>query len=119
MPGVGFIGLYLKRARLESLYLGTGIYLLGISALALYCSFTSWRAISDLWPLFITLMGISFCSGYLSGRRSPTLLLAGLLLISLSLTFFFVFSVSGKLWWSIFVLLGGSFLIFEKVKHLK
>jgi hypothetical protein len=117
LPGIGFVGIFIRRSRREAIYIGVGTFLLGFSGLALYCSLTSWAALASLWPLFLTLLGVSFCVGYFFGNRVPFLLLAGLLLISLSVVFFFVFGITHKLWWSILVLAGLSFLIFDRINR--
>jgi hypothetical protein len=115
--GIGFIGIYVRRSRRESVYIGMGVYLVGFSGLALYCSLTTWTALTVLWPIFITLMGLSFVFGYLFGTRGPGLLLAGLLFISLSALFFSLFSFNRRLWWSIFILAGTSFLVFDRARR--
>jgi hypothetical protein len=117
MLGAGFVGIYVRRARHESIYIGIGVYLIGFSILALYCSFTSWAALASLWPVFIGLLGLSFCFGHFFGRPRPSILLAGLLLISLAAVFFFIFTLSHRLWWTVFVLAGISFLIFDRVRQ--
>ena len=115
--GIGFIGIYIRRARRESIYIGIGVYIVGFSALALYCSLTTWAALATLWPVFIALTGISFVSGYFFGSRRPALLLAGFLFISLAILFYSLFSLNHHLWWSIFILAGVSFLIFDKARR--
>lgn len=114
--GIGFIGIYKRRSRKEGIYVGAGIYLVGFSFLALYCSLTSWHHMANLWPTFIGLLGITFILGFILGTHGRTLLLFGSLLLSLSIVFFFVFEISGRLWWSIFILAGISFLLFDRTK---
>jgi hypothetical protein len=115
--GIGFIGIYVRRARRESIYTGIGAFIIGFSGLALYCSLTTWAALATLWPVFIALIGISFVCGYFSGNRRPALLLAGFLFISLAILFYSLFSLNNHLWWSIFILAGASFLIFDKARR--
>lgn len=115
--GIGFIGIYIRRSRREGVYIGVGVYIIGFSVLALYCSLTSWTALSTLWPVFIGLMGLSFVFGFFFGDRHPSLLLAGLLFISLALLFYSVFGLNHRLWWIVFILAGISFLIFDKVRR--
>ena len=114
--GGGFIGIYLRRGRREAIYVGIGTFLLGASALTLYCSLTSWAVLAALWPLFIGLLGISFLSGYVFGSRTPVLLLAGLVLLSVAAVFVLVFAVDPGLWWTVFLLAGVSFVIFDKAR---
>ena len=115
--GIGFIGIYVQRSRREAAYIGVGVYLIGFSALALYCSLTTWTALADLWPVFVGLMGLSFIFGYFFGSRRPLSLLAGLLSLSLAAVFFFVFGVTPRLWWSVFILAGASLFIFDRVRR--
>ncbi|MBD3418926.1 MAG: hypothetical protein GF398_02290 [Chitinivibrionales bacterium] len=115
--GIGFIGIYVRRSRKEAVYIGIGTYLISFSGLALYCSLTSWTALADLWPLFITMLGVATLSGYLYGNREPVVLLTGLLFMSLSILFLFVFGTRTHLWWTVFILAGVSFFIFDKVRQ--
>ena len=117
MLGIGFIGIYIRRSRREAAYIGVGTYLIGFSGVALYCNLTSWTALSSIWPLFIGLFGISCVLGYFFGRRSPALILTGLLFVSLSTVFFFVFEYSSSLWWTVFVFSGISFIVFDKARQ--
>ncbi len=119
MLGIGFIGIHVKRSRKEVVYVGVGVYLIGFSALALFCNLTSWATLSSLWPLFIGLMGMSLLFGYFIANHRSALLLIGLLFISLSLVFFFVFSLNYRLWWTVFILSGVSFLVFDWVRRSK
>lgn len=115
--GIGFTGIYLQRSRRESMYIGLGIFFIGFSVLALYCNFTSWTTLAKLWPVFPLLLGVSMVFGFLFGSRHAVLLLNGLLFISLSIVFFLVFSLSYRLWWSVFILSGASFFIFDKARR--
>ncbi|HUI93074.1 MAG TPA: hypothetical protein VLX68_12575 [Chitinivibrionales bacterium] len=112
--GVGFIGIFRTRNRKEALYLTVGIYLICFSGLALYCDFTSWATLKKFWPVFIMFMGIAVTTAYLLCKRKKTWLLSGLLLISVSVVFFFVFSISADLWWTIFILAGASVWVAER-----
>lgn len=116
--GGGFLGIYVRRARREASYAAVGVFLLGVSAIILYCSFTSWSELLVLWPFFITALGVALCFGYPLGGRTPVLLLAGLLLVSLSAVLFFVLIVNPRLWWIVLVLVGASFLIYDRVRHV-
>jgi len=114
--GVGFIGIFRLRYRKEALYIGIGIYLIGFSVLALYCNFTTWTALSDLWPVFIAILGLSLIGAFMFGLRQRMHLLLGLLLVSLSAVFFFVFAIDTGLWWTAFIFTGISILIAELSK---
>ncbi|MGD9201660.1 MAG: hypothetical protein PVI26_08870 [Chitinispirillia bacterium] len=115
--GIGFIGIYIRRSRREAIYIGIGVYAIGFSVLALYCSLTTWTALGILWPVFIGLLGLSFVFSYFFGHCRPVMLLVGSLFISLSILFYFVFGLNQKLWWSIFILAGISFIIFDKMRR--
>ena len=94
-----------------------GSYIVGFSALALYCSLTTWAVLAMLWPVFIALTGISLVSGYVFGNRQPIVLLAGVLFLSLAVLFYSLFSLKQHLWWSIFILAGIGFLIFDGARR--
>ena len=115
--GIGFIGIYMQRSRREASYIGLGVLFIGFSGLALYCNFTTWSMLSVHWPLFIALLGITMITGFIFGNRSPVMLLSALLFLSLATVFYLVFTLSHRLWWSIFLLTGGSLYIFDKVRR--
>jgi hypothetical protein len=112
--GAGFVGIFRTRGRKEAMYLTVGIYLICFSGLALYCDFTSWRKLSTLWPLFVAFSGIAMVFAYIFCQKKKNHLLVGLLLLSLSIVFFFVFSISTGLWWTVFLLAGSSVWIAER-----
>ena len=114
--GIGFIGIFRTRNRKEALYLTVGIYLICFSGLALYCDFTSWATLKKFWPYFVLFMGIAVTFAYIFCRKKNIWLLTGLLLISTSVVFFFVFSISVDLWWTVFLLAGASVWIAERDK---
>jgi len=115
--GTGFFGIYMQRARRESSYIVVGTYIVGFSFLALYCNFTSWGNLATLWPTFIALLGISMIAGFIFGKRQPGILLSGLLFCSTAVVFYLVFSLNNNLWWSVFILVGSSFFIYDKVRR--
>ena len=114
--GIGFIGIFKTRNRKEALYLTVGIYMICFSGLALYCDFTSWATLKKFWPYFIMFMGIAVTASYIFCKKKNTWLLSGLLLISTSVVFFFVFAISKDLWWTVVLLAGGSVWIAERDK---
>ena len=115
--GIGFIGIYIQRSRREATYIGVGSYIIGFSVLALYCNFTSWSILASFWPAFIVLLGMAMIFGFIFGNRLPVMLLIGLLFISTGIVFFMVFSLNHRLWWTIFIFTGCSFLIFDRVRR--
>jgi hypothetical protein len=116
---VGFLGIFIRRNRREPVFLSTSVYLICFTGLALYCNFTSWSNLRQVWPLFITFLGIVFLSIFLFYKRKYLFLLLGLLLLSLSAVFFLVFSLGGQYWWTVFILVGLSILIAEKRRWKK
>ena len=113
---VGIIGIFFSRNAKGGIYLATGVYLLCFSVLALYCSFYGWSRLSYFWPLFITFLGIVFIAMYIFSKKTRFNLLAGLLLVSLSIIFFVVFNISGHYWWIVFILAGLSIFISELMR---
>ncbi|MDP8217217.1 MAG: hypothetical protein P9M03_00630 [Candidatus Theseobacter exili] len=114
--GIGFIGIYLRQKAGGGIYLAVGEYLVCFSGLAIYCNFTSWHDLMFLWPLFIVYLGIVSVTFFFIDKEKHILLLIGLLLVSLGGFFLLIFSVSVQYWWSIFILVGLSFLISGKIK---
>jgi hypothetical protein len=112
--GAGFIGIFRTRGRKEAMYLTVGIFLICFSGLAQYCVFTWWSRLATLWPLFVTFSGIAMIFAYHFCQKKKNRLLVGLLLVSLSIVFFFVFSISAGLWWTAFLLVGASVWIAER-----
>ena len=114
--GSGLIGIYIKRKTTGLLFLGSGEYLLLFSGLALYCNFTTWANMAQLWPLFVIFMGIVFFTLFAVDRKRRAFLFLGLLSITLSIFFFLMFKIDHRYWWSIFILVGVSILISEKTR---
>jgi len=104
--GGGFIGIFLERERREPFFLGIGVYLISFSLFALTCSFTSWRLMAELWPLFIGFLGLSFLALYLASPRHAIHLFFAILFFSVCALFLLVFSIAAHLWWILFFFLG-------------
>ncbi len=113
---VGLIGIFAKRQARGGLFLASGVYLLCFSGLALYCNFTNWGSIAELWPLFIAFMGIVFVVLFIVQGRSRRRLLLGLLLLSIAVVLWLLLAVSGGYWWVAFILAGLSLLVSEKAR---
>jgi hypothetical protein len=109
--GIGFIGIFIKRHRGGSFYLGTGVYLAQFSLLALYCNFTSWSILSSLWPVFIAFLGVVFAVNFIVVRRNHFVLFLGVLSFLLAGFFMLVFNVDTDYWWMVFVVVGVSVLV--------
>jgi hypothetical protein len=110
----GLIGIYVKRNARDGVFLASGVYLLCFSGLALYCSFTSWATLAELWPLFIAFLGIVFLALFFARGRNRWFLLLGLLLLSAAVVFWLFLALSGRFWWIVFVLVGVSLLASER-----
>ncbi|MHC4661515.1 MAG: hypothetical protein ACYS8W_07480 [Planctomycetota bacterium] len=116
LPGIGFIGIFVKQKGRGALYLAIGEYLILFMGLALYCNFTSWRNLARIWPVFVTFFAIVLLSMFIFHHRNRFLFFLGLLLLFLSLFFFLVFSIGAQYWWAIFILVGLSILLSGKLK---
>lgn len=113
---IGLVGIFVKGHARLPMFLAAGVYLFCFSGLALFCNFTSWAVMADLWPLFITFLGAAFVTLFCFQKTRRVYLLAGLLLVSVSVVFFLTLNVSGRLWWTSFLLAGLSILVTEAVK---
>jgi len=112
--GLGFIGIYRQKKLNGSLYLGIGVYLICFSVLAMICNFTSWNCLAFWWPLFIAFWGIAQLTVLFCGSGDRLLLFTSLMLISVSVLFFLIFTYHGQFWWLIFVMVGLSILLSGK-----
>ena len=109
--GIGLIGIFTKLNKKEPLFLVVGEYLVLFSFLALYCNFTSWRLLAQMWPLFILFFGCVMITQFFFHKRNRLALFLGMVFSFLSIFFFLVFSVSGQYWWTIFIFIGLSILL--------
>lgn len=114
--GIGLVGIFVKRKASGDIFLVAGEYLICFSGLAFFCNFTSWRNMSQIWPLFIVFLGIVFVTLFLLHSKRRFLLLLGLLHFSLSIFFFLIFSLSSQFWWTIFILVGLSILLSGRIR---
>jgi len=108
--GSGLVNIFFLRRKRDVIFFSAGSYLVMFSLLAFYLNFTSWTYLADLWPLFIAFAGMSFLFVFGLKSSSRLYLLLGLFLISFSIAFFIMLSVSTKYWWTIFFLSGLSIL---------
>jgi len=116
MVGIGLIGIFVRGNPKVPMFLVAGVYLLCFSGLALFCNFTSWALMANLWPLFITFLGMVFVALFFFREKRHAYLLTGLLLVSLSVVFCVILTVGVDWWWTIFVLTGLSILLAEQFK---
>jgi len=108
--GSGLINIYFLRKKRDVVFFGMAMYIIFFSLLALYCNFSSWEYAGKLWPLFISFAGLSFLSIFISKPVNKIYLFLGLVLLSISIVFFLVFSFSSQYWWTIFMFIGISIL---------
>jgi len=108
--GAGFIILFMNKGKVEIPMVGIGVFLILISTFFLYLNYTSWLNLSWLWPLFIGFVGISFgVSSIYTRLRVFKYISLGL--ISLSIIFLLIFTISLKFWPISLTLLGLSLLL--------
>ena len=95
--GAGFLILFLERRNgdMALLFLGTVLSLMG--AFFFYLNFTSWSAMSKLWPVFLGIAGAGFLTLYLESRIRLFLILS-VALVMLAGVFYLVFGISLHLW---------------------
>jgi hypothetical protein len=74
-----------------------GSFMLMLSIFFFYLNFNSWSALKSLWPIFITILGVSAFICYFP-NKNRVLLFLGLFGIMLSAAFILIFSVSESLW---------------------
>ncbi len=116
MVGAGLIMIFFEGNSRVPMFLVAGVYLLCFSGLALFCSFTSWDALTSLWPLFVTFLGAVFIALFFFREKDRVYLLPGLLLVSLSAVLAVTQTFGARWWWTIFILTGLSILVAEKAK---
>ena len=116
--GLGLVMLFVQRGRCDTVLLGIGSYLLGLSALFLALNFTDWALLARAWPVFIGLLGISslLVAPYASGARK-VFWISGIFLVLLAAVFYLVFGVSPRLWPASLVLFGAWILVLTGVRR--
>jgi len=113
---IGFCMLYFKNKRKDLLLLGTGSFLALNSLLFFYLNFTTWTRLSELWPIFIIVLGVSFLACYIFSDKIVFLYLASIL-IAMGISFILIFAVSTILWPLTLILTGVSFIIIHLVER--
>ncbi|MCF7790885.1 MAG: hypothetical protein K9L78_04535 [Victivallales bacterium] len=111
---IGFIGIYKYTKIKSSLYLIIGEALLLLSFLAFICNFYSWSILINLWPIFITFLGIILLTLYLIHKDKTRLLLAGIATILISIYFYMHINYDNSFWWALFIIGGVSLIIIRK-----
>lgn len=113
---IGLIGIFIKRSARGGGYLAGGVYLLCFSGFALYCSFTDWAMLAAMWPVFIVFLGFAFLAVFFACGRNRWYLLLALLLLSAAVVLWLLLALSGRFWWTAFILVGASLLVWERVQ---
>ncbi|MFC1723166.1 hypothetical protein ACFL0V_03450 [Nanoarchaeota archaeon] len=108
--GFGFCLLFYKSKQKDMVLLGLGTFIILSSIFFFYLNFTNLNKLSYMWPLFITLLGVSFIPPYAFSKSRITIIL-GIFLIAIGLSFILIFAISTDLWPVSLVLAGASFLI--------
>jgi hypothetical protein len=93
--GIGLLMLFQKQEDIGLLWLGS--FLIINSILFFYLNFTSWKRLTKLWPLFITIFGTSSLLCYFS-NKNKIILIISLFTIFLSIAFILIFGLSPQLW---------------------
>ncbi len=118
--GTGFILIFMNKGKVEIPMMGIGVFLVLISTFFFYLNYTAWINLKTLWPLFIGFIGIAFGVSSLYTRLNVFKYIS-LGLVSLSISFLLIFSISYNFWPISITLLGISLLlvgIYEK-KYVK
>ncbi len=111
--GTGFILLFLRdRSDITLLIIGT--FLVCASILFFIFNFTTWRALADLWPLFIGFLGLSLLAPVLWGGKRGIFIPLALFLLLLCGAFILVFAVDTRLWPVSLILSGICMLLIGK-----
>jgi hypothetical protein len=110
--GLGFVMLFVQRGRCDTVLLGIGSYLLGLSVLFFALNFTDWALLARAWPVFIGLLGLSslLVAPY-ALRAQEAFWISGIFLVLLASVFYLVFGVSPRLWPASLVLFGAWILV--------
>ncbi len=77
--------------------IGLGSLMVMLSIFFFYLNFTSWALLKSLWPVFISIFGISVLLCYLYNKKR-IFLIVGMFGILLSITFILIFGVAESLW---------------------
>ncbi len=97
----------------------------GVLAFALTLNYTSWKKILDWLPSFPMILGLSFITAWIAGKRqSANLMVAGAVLAGLGLMgyaarFDFLKKIlpSAQVFWAVLLVAGGIFLVWRAVRQ--
>ncbi len=115
--GTGFTLLYFQKQKQDQVLIWLGTFILLLGLFFYYLNFSTWKSLSNEWPVFLLIIGISFIP-VAASRKKMIYVLSSLSFITLFLIFFMVFKVSAKLWPLSFLFLGADLLIIEYVNRI-
>lgn len=118
--GVGGLIFFRKNGKADPLALAIGLFLIMISAFFFYLNFTGWAQMATLWPVFIFSAGTAILAGSLYSRKRRWFAMSGLLFVFMSVVFYMVFTLNGRLW-PVSLILFGFWLVLvpERSSHEK
>jgi len=116
--GTGFSLLFFQKQRKDQVLIWLGTFTGSLGLFFYYLNFTSWKSLSQDWPVFLLIVGISFIP-VAAFKKKMIYVLSSLSFITLFLIFFLVFTVSAKLWPLSFLFLGVDLLIIEYVNKIQ
>ncbi|MBD3242130.1 MAG: hypothetical protein GF331_16180 [Chitinivibrionales bacterium] len=96
--GIGFMMLFFQRHRSDVALIWLGSFTLMVGAFFLYLSFTDWRRMATLWPLFLLIVAISFLVSSRYSSHQPIFASIAIVFGMLFASLYLVFGVSPSLW---------------------
>lgn len=114
--GYSFGKFFLLHYKRNPLFLILSLIFIQLGALFLYSSFAGWHTMGTLWPAFIGIIGTTTLAHSFHSEHRKRFVFLGLINLSLMLVFFFVFSLSSSLWWTMLILLGVTLLLSANVE---
>ena len=105
MGGAAFIGMFLRDKKLYGVLMPASV-LIVIGCILSAGSWTGWRIMDTIWPLFIAAPGIGFFAMYFFGPHDRGLLVPACILTGLAAVFLLGTTDMGEFWPLILVLIG-------------
>jgi hypothetical protein len=96
--GLGGLFFFKSSDRKDLVPLGISIYFVLCSLFFFFLNFTTWSVMSDVWPTFIGIFGVTILITAYFAERKKWFALSGLFFVFLALVFFLVFAIEAKLW---------------------
>jgi len=104
--GLGGIWFFKKSGKKDLKPAGVGLFLVLVSIFFFVLNFTSWKHMITLWPTFIGILGVSALFVSLYSEKKRWFAVSGFFFLFLSIIFFLVFALNGKLWPTSLILFG-------------